>query len=305
MALDDLGIGGVPELVPLAQDYLTEEGFQEFLSGRYMQAFPLENWTTQWSFGDVEVSARVRLLHGGFEPDSTGALPGFRYQLGGGFLVRLGTGDQEDPLRFFDQDVGDGQMDLEGSVFGLVELGNRFGAWARARYGIQQEGEIFRRIASPGDPLPEAYRIAPVKWTPGNYLEVDLNPRVFLTPAMSFGVRYRLWSKGEDSYALGNVNPEFQDPAQLPPADLLDAETEQNLQEAGFSATYSTVDAHARGEASLPIYIRLTYFHPISGSGGQTPKGGRFEAGITIFKTLWGGGGEPTPAEGSGTPIGR
>jgi hypothetical protein len=211
--------------------------------------------------------------------------------------VRLGTGKLVDPARFFDQDAGDGQLDLEGNVFGLLELGSRFGAWGQIRYGIQQEGEVFRRIAEPSHALPAYDRTAPVKWTPGNYLEVDLNPRFFLTPEMSFGARYHLWWKGEDSYVLGNVNPDVQDPAELPPAELLNLETEQRLQEVGFSATFSTLGPHARGEASLPLYIRATYFHPVNGSGGQTPKGGRFQVGVTLFKTLWGGGASESSTE--------
>lgn len=289
-ALNALGISGLPSTVPMGQGYMDEEEFQEFLGTPHMRAFPLEDWTTLWSLGDAEITANVRLLQGGFEPDSLGNFPTFRYQLGGGFLVRLGTGDQEDTSRFFDQDPGDGQMDLEGSVFGLFEVGNRFGAWGQLRYGVQQEGELYRRIASASQTLPEFARTAPVRRTPGNYLEFDVNPRIFLTPAMSFGARYRFWSKGEDSYALGAVNTEIQDPATLPPAELLNLETEQKLQEIGFSATYSSVEAHSRGEVGLPVLVRATFFKPISGSGGQTPKGGRFQVGLTIYKTLWGGG---------------
>ena len=300
--LADLGVMGLPDLVPMAQNYMDEEGFREFLRSRRMRAFPLEDWTELWSLGDVEIHANVRLLRGGFEPDSTGAMPRFRYQVGGGLLVRLGTGEQEDPARFFDQGTGDGQMDFEGTLFGMLEVADRVGAWGQVRYGIQNEGEIFRRIASPSAALPDFSRTAPLKWTPGNYLELDLNPHVFLTSAMRFGARYRFWSKGEDSYELGDVNPEFQDPAELPPADLLNAETEQRLQELGFSVGYSTVEAHAQGKASMPVHIRATYFHPIGGSGGQTPKGGRFEAGLTIFKTFWGGG--DATAEAPEEPIG-
>jgi len=298
-ALEALGVVGVPTIVPLAEGYLDEEEFQGFLGGAKMRAFPLEDFTTLWTLGDVELTANIRLLRGGFEPDSLGVLSSFRYQLGGGFLVRLGTGEQEDPARFFDQDLGDGQLDLEGSVFGLVEMGSRLGAWGQIRYGIQNEGEIFRRITDPSQSLPDFKRIAPLKWTPGNYFEVDLNPRVFLTPAMSFGVRYHLWSKGTDSYTLGAINPEFQDPADLPPAELLNRETEQKLQEIGFSASFSTVEAHARGEASMPLYVRATYFHPMAGSGGQTPKGGRFQAGLTIYKTFWGGPSTESPENDS------
>jgi hypothetical protein len=301
-ALEVLGVNGLPTTVPVAGGYLNEDAFADFLADPKMRAFPLEDYTTPWALGDVEITASVRLLRGGFEPDSLGVLPSLRYQVGGGVLVRLGTGGQEDPARFFDQDVGDGQMDLEGNAFGLVEYGSRFGAWAQVRYGIQQEGEIFRRITRASQPLPGYDRTAPVKWTPGNYFELDLNPRYFLTPAMSFGLRYHLWSKGADSYSLGDVEALGLDPAALPPAELLDLETEQRLQEMGFTASFSTVDAYHRGDASLPVHVRFTYLTPIGGNGGQTPKGGRLQAGLTIFKTFWGGRDDPEP---EGDPVGR
>ncbi|MGD2122015.1 MAG: hypothetical protein PVJ76_09740 [Gemmatimonadota bacterium] len=295
-ALSALGVTGMPETVPLASGYLSEEDFQEFLEGPSMRSQPLEDWTTLWSLGDVEVTADIRLLRRGFEPDSSGALPFLRFQLGVGGLVRLGTGSQADPGRFYDQDQGDGQMDLEGNVFGLVQLGTRFGAWGQLRYGIQNEGDVFRRISDPSGVLPSYKRLAPLKWTPGDYFELDLNPRFFLTPDMSFGVRYHLWAKGEDSYALGEiVVPEGQEPREFPDPSLLNLETEERLQEVGFSATFSSVDAHGRGEASMPLYIRATYFHPVGGSGGQTPKGGRLQVGLTLFKTLWGSSAEELP----------
>jgi len=301
-ALSDLGVSGIPVQVPLAEGYLDTAAFQEFLGSRYMRAFPLEDWTTPWAIGDAEITVNARLLRRGFQPDSAGTLPSVRVQLGGGVLVRLGTGGQRDPARFFDQDTGDGQLDLEGNVFGLVELGSRIGAWGRVRYGIQTEGETYRRIAAPWNTLPNYSRTAPVRWTPGNYFELDLNPRIFLAPALSFGVRYHLWSKGEDSYSLGNVNPDLQDPSKLPPAELLNQETEQHLQELGFSATYSSLVPNGDRDPGRPLFVRLTYFHPMSGSGGRMPKGGRFEVGLTLFKSLWGGvGKEPGPAQ---EPVG-
>ena len=42
----------------------------------------------------------------------------------------------------------------------------------------------------------------------------------------------------------------------------------------------------------MPLYIRATYFHPI-GERWTDSKGGRFQAGLTIFKTFWGGSSSP------------
>ncbi len=287
-SLGALGFPGVPGSLPLASGYFDAESFGAFLASNSMRAPPLEDWTTLWSLGDIEITAAVRLFRGGFQADSMGNLPFLRYQLGLGGLVRLGTGEQDDPNRFLDVSPGDGQMDLEGSVFGVVEMGRRLGAWGRLRYGMQREGEILRRIAAPGEALPNWGRLAPLLRTPGNYLELDLNPRFHLSPNLTLGVRYHSWSKGEDAYALQPIDPEILERLDYPPAGLLNQETEESLQEVGFSATYSSVEAFDRGEASLPVHLRATYFQSIAGSGGQTPKGGRFEAGITLYRSFWG-----------------
>lgn len=296
--LAQLGIGGIPATLPLAQGYLDREALGEFVtrSPGGLGAFPLQDWTTLWSLGDIELTAAVRLLSGGFEPDSLGQLPWLQYQLGGGALVRLGTGQQADPNRFFEQSAGDGQNDFEGNVFGLVNLGSRIGAWGILRYGVQTQGQVTRRIATPSQALPSADRQARLNWTPGNYVELDINPRLYLNSAMSFGVRYHHWSKQADSYELAGSPSGEPSAASLPPASLLDLETKQNLRELGFTATYSTLEAFDQGEASMPFYIRATYFRPVGGSGGQTPKGGRFQAGITIYRTLWGRKPQEEPA---------
>jgi hypothetical protein len=180
----------------------------------------------------------------------------------------------------------------------MVQLGSRLGGWFHIRTGIQQEGEILKRIAAPSEPLPNWRRLAPLKWKPGGYTEIDLNPRIYLNPAMSFGFRYHRWSKGADEYALGDLSPEDIALLNYPPTELLEEETEQTLNEMGFSATFSTLQAHARGEASIPLELRFTYLRPVSGSGGQTPKGDRLMAGISIFRSFWGGGRQETEEEG-------
>jgi hypothetical protein len=306
-AFGSMGVNGLPEAVPMAQGYLDEEGFRAYLAGQAIQAAPLENWTRIWSMGDVELSASLRLLHGGFARDSLGEPSRFRYQVGAGMLVRLGTGAQADYNRFLDQDVGDGQTDLEGNVFGLVEVGSRFGAWGHFRYGIQNEGEVIRRIAAPDETLPHRARLASLYRTPGDYRELDVNPRVYLTPAMSFGVRYRYWHKGADSH---RGQPPFPDPppagVEPPPmAALLDRGTEQTLQELGFTGTFSSVDAYARGKASIPVHIRASYFRPLGGSGGLTPKGSRFEAGVTLYQAIWGRSPKPATSTTDPGPPGR
>lgn len=299
--LEAQGYTGIPAELPLADTYLDSEGFNALLASRGMQAFPLEDYTHFWSMGDVEFTVEARLFHHGFTPDSLGRLPRFRFQAGIGALLRLGTGQQADPNRFFDLDPADGQRDLEGSVFGLVEYGRRLGAWGRVRYGIQQEGSVVRRIAAPQEVIPDVFRRVPLFWTPGNYLDLELNPRFYFTPEMTFGVRYHLWHKGQDAYTLQPIDPEILDQLDLPPTELLEMDTEQTLHELALSATYSTRDANDRGETPMPLMVRFTYFHPMAGSGGRTPNGGRLQVGLTLFRTLWGGNGQGRTPERGGS----
>ena len=296
------GITGIPETVPLATDYLDEEGFSSLLTSPAMGAYPLENWTNPWVMGDVEITAAARVLHHGFTPDSLGDLPFLRFQLGVGGLVRLGTGTQGDPNRFLDLDPADGQVDAEGSVFGLVELGSRLGGWAHLRYGIQQEGTVIRRIAGPTEILPPLSRLALVNRKRGNYMDLQVNPRFYFTPEITFGVRYHLWAKGEDQHTLPPTDPEAPTLRDNPPPEYLNYETRETLQELGFSSTYSTLAANARGESPLPLLVRFTYLFPVAGAGGQTPKSGRFEAGLSIYRTLWGPGKRTRPDPDPGSP---
>ena len=291
-SLESQGVTGLPQDIPLAETYLDREGFNEFLASNGMRAFPLEDWTDFWSIGDVEVTARFRLFRHGFEADSLGNLPDLRFQVGAGALLRLGTGTQADPNRFFDLDPADGQMDLEGSVFGLVEYGRRLGAWGRLRRGIQKEGTVVRRISSPEQVLPSVYSRAPLYWSPGNYVDLELNPRFYFTPEMTFGIRYHLWHKGQDAYTIQPIDPETQRALDLPHSSLLEMETRETLHEVAFTATYSTLAPNERGETPIPMMIRFAYFHPVAGSGGQTPKGGRLQVGLTLFRTFWGGDAE-------------
>jgi hypothetical protein len=291
--LDSMGIPGVPEVVPLAEGYMTEEEFASFLATpRGMQAAPLEDFTSAWGLGDVEITASALILRGEPEADSASGSWPLRYQVGVGALVRLATGSQALPHWLVSVDPSDAQMDLEGSVFARAELGDRLGGWGHLRFGFQRQGETTRRITDPDGVLPNWAGTAPLLWTPGNYLDLELSPWFNLTPEMSFAVRYHLWSKGEDAHILQDIDPELLERLNYPDPALLDLESKEGLHEIGFSASYSTRAANQRGEAKYPVLIRAIYFHPLAGSGGQTPRGARLQVGLTLYRTIWGGRGE-------------
>lgn len=281
------GVTTVPGTLPFAEAPLDRESFQSFLTDpRYgVRGEPLETWQSLWSIGDPEIHVAVRVLE---SPglDSAGVLPFLQYRVGVGGLVRLGMGKQEDPSNFVDLQTGDGQMDMEASVFGTVAVGSRFGGWARARYGIQREGTVHRRISAPDDFISPVSAHTFVSWDPGNYLDLELAPFFRLTPRFAFSLRYHLYSKGQDSYSL-TVTPDPEAPP-LPPVEFLNQETGATIHELGIGLTLSGLAAAREGKARFPFEAYAAFFGAISGSGGQTPKVGRAQVGLRVFRRIWG-----------------
>ena len=285
------GVTSVPDpgSLPLAQGPLGEGGLQRLATDPAFGVVgdSLGTWESPWEMGDVEVHAAVRLLElGAPDPGRITGRPGLMVGVGG--LVRLGTGVPDDPDNFQDLGSGDGQMDVEGRAFADLDFGGRLGVWLDARYGVQMEGELPRRVAPPSVVLAPAASRIPVTWDPGDYLELALAPRWRLTPELAVAARYRFFHETADGYALagpvggGGLGTEPPDPT------LLEAETRKTLHEAGVGIVYSTLAASRAGETGAPLEARLRYRRAVAGSGGQVRKASRFEAGLRLFWRIWG-----------------
>ncbi len=280
--LAGMGVPDLPQRVPLSDRYFDDDSFARLLATAPVSAAPLDDWTTPWSLGDVEVTAALRLFRGGSRPDSANPTPRVRYQFGMGGLVRLPTGKQDDPDRFLDVPPADGQLDLEAHVVGTVELGARWYLWGQFRYGVQRRGEVLRRIAGPEELLPHRPRLAPLYRTPGSYRELVLLPRFQVAPGLHLAARFRHWAQGEDRHELRPLDPQTLERANYPPASLLDVGTGQELRELGLGATFSTVEAFTGGKARFPLFLRALFVRPLGGRGRLTPQGDRFEAAVSL-----------------------
>lgn len=275
-----------PGAMPLAEGPLTAGEFQDVLiQSRFgVSADSLATWQSPWEIGDVEVHGALRLLEGR-RPAATG----WRIRswlLGIGGLARFGTGRIDDPDHFLDRGSGDGQTDLEGRAFADLSLGWPVGLWADVRYGVQQEGTVPRRISPPHVVLAPLSHRADTRWDPGDYLDVEVAPRIRLTPELALAARYRYYDKESDRYDLaGEIDP---DPG-VPGVDVLEAETGRTLHEAGISLVYSTLRATQAGLFGRPVEARIRYRRAVTGSGGRTPVASRVEVGLRTFWTLWGG----------------
>ncbi len=242
----------------------------------------LESVEGLWQMGDVEVSAMVRLLDG--EVRDSGAFdPRIAWKLAGGVLVRLGTGQPADPDVFFSVGSGDGQTDIEGRVYGALQLGGHFEVRSMARYGTQKSTTRIRRVVAPGVILAPYASRQSVRWTPASYFGLQLSPRLHLTDQLSASLDYDYFRKGADSYEAAAAGSGGLD------VTVLEQNTSMTVQQAGFGLTYATLGTWRQGRTGTPVEMNARLVRTISGTGGLTPKATRFEMGVRLFHRLWGG----------------
>lgn len=268
-----------PTSVPMATQLLTESDYDGLVTdpGYGVVGSPFGSWRSAWEMGDVELYANVRLWAS--EPDEADApRSGTRILVGAGGLVRLGTGKTDLSENFVDTGGGDGQQDLELSLFSAVRRG-RLGVWGEIRYGVAAAALVTRRIAAPDRIFSPLVTTQPVRWTPGNYFQIRLTPRFHLTDEMSVITDVRVYSKKADRYeSLAAEGVPF-------PFDvgLLELETAQNVLDTGIGVVYSTV----RSGRGRPMEAHFLLRRSVSGSGGMTPKLERLEFGLRLFKQIW------------------
>lgn len=286
--LQTAGLAGLSGL-PLPSVLGDREALDAFLESTLL-TLPLANRVPLWEVGDVEAHLLARVAEGGAgDPDAP-----LRYEVGAGVLVRLGTGALDDPNVLFDLPAGDGQTDFEGRVFVNVETA-RYGLWADARYGVQTSTVLARRVGPPDVVFRSPASLRNVEWDPGNYLRLEIAPRLQLTRELALSAGWRLSSKGEDTF-----EPAPPEPGELPaaPADalnvfsdvsLLAAETEETRHGLGLGLTYSTLSAWQEGRTGAPFEGRVLVQKAIAGSGGRTPETLHLEFGLRLYLRIWGG----------------
>lgn len=278
--------GGSP---PLSEGLLGEEDFQNLLSDPAYQisGLPVGNWESLWELGDTEAFAALRFLD--VQARDSAGTARFGYRGVAGVVYRIGTGTVDAPENFTDLGSGDGQPDLELQLFNDLTLGRHLGLTVDLRYGIQQEGEVVRRIAAPDAVFPELATQTLLTWDPGDYRELTASPRLRLTDGMAFATRYRYLTREADRYDYAASDVVDPNPG-APSPSLLDEETEATLHELGFGVIFTTLPAVRAGRTSLPFEAHARYDHPFAGSGGRTPKAGRVTFGLRMFFRLWGSG---------------
>lgn len=274
-----VGVTTFPTAVPLATDVLTGAAYKDLVTNPALavQGDSLKTWRSPWELGDTEFYARARLWRSGQETGPGEPAPSLRVELGTGVLFRLGSGRTDSPRNFLDTGSGNGQNDIELSVFGALSSGERLAVVGDFQYGVQRPVQVLKRVTAPDRIFaPRVPAEQAVRWNPGDYARLRVSPRYYLTQEVAIVFDFRYFRKKSDRYSLDQAV------AGVDPG-LLQLETKQKLLGVGGGVVYST-EKSGRGRA---MEARFLFHRAISGSGGATPKTSRFEVGLRFYRGLW------------------
>ena len=279
-AYQAVGVASFPTSIPLAADSLrlNEATYLDLVRNSTfgVAGDSLQTWRSPWELGDVEVHAYARLWRNTQESSLDGSGSDIRVEIGAGALLRLGTGRTDAPFNFIDTGSGDGQHDLELSLFGTLRAGDRLGVVGDLRYGIQTPVRVLRRITTPDRIFAPLSTEQVVRWNPGDYMQLRVSPRVLLTEELALALDFRYFSKKADRYSTTGAE------AGLDPGPL-ELETAQKSLGIGGGVVFSTL----RSERGRPMEARFLFRQAVWGKGGASPKTTRIEVGVRFYRGLW------------------
>lgn len=239
----------------------------EKLFSETLDANPFAATTAGWGLGEIELGARVGLLDT-FSPDSAAPSLQLRTTVGARLRLPPKTGDQAPfptPSDVFGVGVGDGQADLELSLYQDFRLGRSVRLTAVGRYGIQRADRLERRVRPLERPFGLPTTQMEVERDLGDYMMARVAPRLVVNDFLSLGAEYRYWHKGADSYTLA------QGPGDASP---LAEGTEQTRHRLGVGVFYrSRRPEEGEDPESVPEF-GFVHQSAVAGSGPTTPSAG-------------------------------
>lgn len=213
----------------------------------------------RYGIGDVEVGGKLLLL------DTFGPLPratrprGLNLRLAVGGVFRYGRESADSVSTPLDIGIGDGQNDIEWRGWLDLGFGSRVVVSTAARYGVQLADEPV--LALPGT------EPGVVERDLGDYLELEVSPRVSLGRSLAIAGFWELRRKDEDRVS-GTLTSFDGQPVD---AAALAVGTEARAQRAGVGLVLSTLDGYGQRLTDLPFDVSYLYTRTISGAGRLTP----------------------------------
>lgn len=230
--------------------------------------FPVDVDVRGWLAGEPELGLRFLVLDDfARTPEERG---GLESRTAVGARLRLPIGNANDagfiqPSAALGVPLGDGQRDLELSLYQDVRVGGTLLLTATARYGIQRTDRLLMRARSPDLPFSNAL-VRTMERDLGDYVQARLAPRLALNPFLTVGAEYRYWHKGSDTYRI--VGEGGGD------ASVLEAQTAQTRHRLGLGAFYRPAPPEeGEGGGAVPE-LGFVWQAAVAGTGGETPAAG-------------------------------
>lgn len=250
--------------LPLPEFDLPAEAGQGLLD--FLPGDPLSPVQRGWVVGEPEVGLRFR-VHDSFRPEDAGGGEGLELRTAVGVRARLPLRSGEagpfvNPADLVGLAPGDGQRDLELSLYQDLRWSGSFTLDAVARYGIQRADRVTLRVRSPDRPFAPAPAARDLERDLGDYVRLRLAPRLVLNRFFSVGGEYRFWRKGDDRYRVLAGDGD---------ASLLELETSGSRHRVGVGAFYRP-DPPEPGESRGGVpELGMIWQTAHSGSGGEVP----------------------------------
>lgn len=229
-----------------------------------LPADPLSSSVRGWLAGEPEFGLRLQ-LHDGFAPPEK--REGLEARTAVGVRIRLPFRSANStpfvqPDDLIGLPLGDGQRDLEVSLYQDLRWNEAVTLDATVRFGVQRAEAVTTRVRPPGRPLAPTGTTRRVEWDPGDYLRLRLAPRVVLNRFFSVGGEYRLWHKGRDRFRVLEGGDD---------ASALELETEQTRHRTGLGAFYRPNPTESEDSSGLSPELGLIWQTAVAGAGGEVP----------------------------------
>ncbi len=260
--------------LPESTSVLTRDSLEQFFSDPNL---PVQSDTfgtvVRTGLGDVTAHLTYQLADGS----------GYRGQLV--VTTRFPTGTAPSAYNFTDLGTGTHQFGLDVALANDIAFAAHFLVHAVARVGGGSPDQIPMRVTPPDLPFAPIAQVATIKRTPGSYVGLDLDPVWMLDDAFSVRILYRFFSQGATKHSY--VVPADSVATGLP-ASVLDEGTAMQWMRIGAGVTFSTVDRFAKGLASLPYALTVSYENTIWGRMGRVPQLSEFRMTLRAYVNLFG-----------------
>ena len=253
------------------------------------------------ALGEMEVFARVNLIDqitrrepvpgsaaGEDPPEAPPGERGIRFRTTIGGLLRVPITSQNGPpfrdvTNSADIPIGDGQTDIEISLYQDIAFGDRLLLQAAGRYGIQQSDAYIVHLVPPDKPYADPSLQALLFRDLGEYVQILVRPSLRMNSAMSLGFEYDYFRLGDPLYLATDPESEIEDPG------VVGAEGSQSRHRVGIGFAVDLSEARSgeelrRGARPVrrPWRFGISLRRAIAGSGGRTPASFRFGADFRV-----------------------